>query len=97
MIIKDICGREPHADYGGWEGFLETCGLRSEVDGVKYHGATNCNYILWPDGHLICNYGPQGRAMMLDIRLRGAAAVLADAVEFRAKLVSLLAEAGVPI
>lgn len=68
-------GKQPHESWGGWEGFLASCEIRDEHDGVRFFGKTNCNYILFPDGLLVCNYGYHGKAMMHEIRDDGREAV----------------------
>lgn len=78
MRIKALNGSKPHPDYKGWANFLNKCELRDEHDGVKYYGVTNCNYILFPCGTLLQNYGYHGRVMMLHIRERGRDAYLAE-------------------
>lgn len=68
-------GSEPHPDYGGWARFLgEHCDLRRVEDGVRYFGSSNCNYILFPDGMLVENFGYHGDGLMNRVRENGAAA-----------------------
>lgn len=76
MRIKALNGSNPHPDYKGWANFLKKCELREEYDGVKYYGLSNCNYILFPCGTLVENFGYNGRAMMDSIRKRGRDAFL---------------------
>ena len=77
--IQDANGEEPHSDYGGWANFLrEQCEVRDEHDGVRFFGAVNCNYILFPDGYLVRNYGYHGEALMNRIREEGRDTVLAE-------------------
>lgn len=71
MRIKAINDDTPHPDYGTWERFLKTCELRDEADGVKHYGRTNCNYLVFPTGELIQNFGFHGKAMMNRIRDNG--------------------------
>lgn len=65
MTITALDGSQPHRDWGGWQGFLEACcDLRAEVYGVRYFGSANCNYIVFPTGDLLKNFGYHGRVMM---------------------------------
>ncbi len=70
-MIRAIGGSMPHEDHGTWERFLEKCDLRSTVNGVRFYGKVNCNYILFPTEELVCNYGYHGRALMMEIRDNG--------------------------
>lgn len=76
-MIRSINGNELHPDRGTWENFLKTCELRDECDGVRFYGVTNCNYIVFPTGELVENYGYHGRALMNRIRDQGWRKVLA--------------------
>lgn len=72
--VHPLSRSEPHPDYGGWARFLgEHCNLRRVEDGVRYFGATNCNYILFPDGMLVENYGYHGDILMNMVQENGAA------------------------
>lgn len=63
---------QPHPDFGGWQNFIRNhTELRDEHDGVRFFGATNCNYILFPSGLLIQNFGFNGRALMNAVREKG--------------------------
>ena len=89
--IKDANGKEPHSDYGGWANFLrKQCEVRDEHDGVRFFGAVNCNYILFPDGYLVRNYGYHGKALMSRIREEGCdvvrKAIMADLAEIQKTL-----------
>lgn len=78
-MIKSLCGSEPHPDYGGWEGFLNSqCEVRDSHDGVVFYGSSNCNYILFPCGSLFCNFGFHGRNVMEAIRKQGRDKVLEE-------------------
>ena len=75
--IKSIQGEEPHPDYNGWNNFIqENCELRDEYDGVQFFGVTNCNYIVFPCGTLIQNFGFHGDALMNNIRKKSKEVVL---------------------
>lgn len=74
--IRTLDGSKPHPSYRGWRRFLATCEKRDEADGVVFYGKTNCNYILFPNGLLVQNFGFWGRAMMNDVRERGSVKVL---------------------
>jgi hypothetical protein len=68
-VITALDGSEPHSDWGGWQGFIDQCcELRDEVDGVRYFGCTNCNYIVFPTGELLQNFGYHGLALMNRVR-----------------------------
>jgi hypothetical protein len=75
--VQSINGELPHPDYGGWEGFLQTCKFGSCVNGVTHYYSSNCNYIVFPDGTLIENFGYHGQALMNRVDSEGADAVLA--------------------
>ena len=80
--IKALGGGEPHPDYGGWRKFLEEhCEVRDTYQGVIWYGATNCNYILFPCGTLIQNFGYHGRVLMGEVRRRGPVRTLARLVQ----------------
>ena len=69
---------EPHPSLGGWKNFLRKyCEVRDEVDGVVFFGATNCNYIVFPCGTMVQNFGYHGRKIMNEIHDNGADATLA--------------------
>lgn len=70
-MIKALSGGEPHPNYDGWEGFLSECDLRDEADGVKFYGLANCNYVLFPTGELVQNFGYHGRVLMSNVRDHG--------------------------
>ena len=64
---------QPHPEYGGWHRFLtEYTDLRDEHEGVLYFGVSNCNYIIFPSGLLVQNFGFNGKALMADVREKGA-------------------------
>lgn len=64
-VIAALDGSEPHSDWGGWKGFIDRCcELRDEVDGVRYFGSVNCNYIVFPTGELLQNFGYHQWAIM---------------------------------
>lgn len=81
MKIKSLDGHEPHASWGGWEEFLKSCEVRDRHDGVTYYSSSNCNYLVFPDGTLVGNYGFHAKALMTDVRQKGAEWVLASLVE----------------
>ena len=76
MIIHTIPSTQPHSSHGGWLSFLEKSEHRRHEYGVILYGRTNCNYILFPDGLLVLNYGFHGRAMMDEIARLGPDIVL---------------------
>ena len=83
--IRTLDGAVPHPSRGSWRQFLATCEIRDRHEGVIFYNAVNCNYILWPNGVLITNYGYHGRALMNRIREEGPDAVLKDIREGRQK------------
>lgn len=82
MRIKALDGSRPHPSYGGWRKFLDTLQVSSTIDGVTHYYSSNCNYILFPCGTVVENFGFWGRALMSRIADRGQRVVLA---ELRAK------------
>ena len=81
-----FCGAVPHSDYASWEDFIgRRCEPRGEADGVVFYGATNCNFIVFPCGTLVRNYGYHGRVLMDRIRQDGAAATL-DRLRWRGSI-----------
>jgi len=74
--IRSLGGGEPHPDYRGWRGFLDTTDIRDTHDGVIFYGKNNCNYILFPTGEVLENYGYHGANRMRDIREFGWKTVL---------------------
>lgn len=89
--VVALDGSVPHPGYGGWAKFLsDHCELRDECDGVRYFGATNCNYILFPTGELVENYGYHGRALMSRVKEEGWHSVLDGIKARRAELYELL-------
>jgi len=92
--IIDLSGEEPHESHGGWRNFLiNSCEVRDEHDGVVFYGATNCNYVVFPDGTLVRNYGYHGNALMNRVRDEGRDVVLAavkkDMAEIKATVARL--------
>jgi hypothetical protein len=70
--VTAIDGSEPHPHHKGWKNFIRNCcELRDTFEGVQFFGVTNCNYIVFPCGTLVQNYGYHGRAIMNDIREKG--------------------------
>lgn len=84
MRIRSLSGGKPHPSRGGWKKYLASIELRDEARGVKYYGAVNCNYILFPCGLLIENYGYHGCVMMAHIRKRGRVAVRREQLAYAA-------------
>ena len=78
LKITSLTGGVPHPNWGGWEGFLKTCEVRREENGTIYYGKTNCNYILFPTGDLLENYGHGGESVMNKIKMLGWRKVLND-------------------
>lgn len=80
--IIALSGKQPHESWGGWESFLDTCERRDAVgsgdDEVVFYGKTNCNYILFPGGRLVENFGYHGKVLMGRVREEGWRVVLAE-------------------
>lgn len=94
--VIPLGGGSLHPSHGGWARFLTVrCELRDEHDGVRYFGATNCNYILFPTGDLVSNFGYHGVNLMGDVREKGWRVVLDEIkawhAEEKARLLALLA------
>lgn len=78
--IRTLNNSQPHPDWGGWLGFLKTCEARRWEYGVVYYGKINCNYILFPNGTLIQNFGYDGESLMNSVAEDGWEKVLAQIV-----------------
>lgn len=90
MRIKALSGDKPHPSYGGWWKFLtKQCEIRDTFAGVAFYSVINCNYIVWPDGRMVQNYGYHGKALMDRIRREGPEAVIAS-IENRSRELKLL-------
>lgn len=77
--IRTLDGNQPHKDYKGWKNFLKYhTEIRDSYRGVTFFGVTNCNYILFKDGLLICNYGYHGKSLMTRIKEEGITKVKKD-------------------
>lgn len=76
ISICAIYGGKPHAAYRGWRDYLRTCVVYDSVQGVGHFGKCNSNYILFPTGDLIENFGYRGPALMRDVRALGWRKVL---------------------
>lgn len=75
---------ELHSCYGGWHNYLLSyTKLEEECDGVKFFSICGSNYFVFPSGFLVHNYGYHGRALMNQIRERGASVVEAETLEER--------------
>jgi hypothetical protein len=74
--IKSLTGSKPHPSWKGWRNFLATCEVRDKVGETVLYGKTNCNFILFPDGTLLENYGYNGKVVMNRIRKIGWKRVL---------------------
>ena len=75
MKIRHIYGKMPRA--GTWEDYLAQAELREECNGVRLYGITNCNYLVFPSGLLLTNFGWQGAACIRRIKEHGIDAFLA--------------------
>lgn len=91
--IRAFGDSQPHADYGGWAGFIrQCCEVRDQHDGVVFFGVVNCNYIVFPCGTLVENYGYHGKALMSRVREKGAKAVLDEINVYRKAIQGLMSE-----
>ena len=79
--IWTVNNDQPHSDYGTWENFLKDHELRDVYRGIKYYGSTNHNYIIFPVGLLVRNYGYHGRALMNRLRREGIKKVRKEVVK----------------
>ena len=71
-MIYSMLGDAPSITYNcSWEEFIDTCELLEIFDGVGHYKNVNCNYIVFPDGLLIENYGFHGDVLMDKIRQMG--------------------------
>jgi hypothetical protein len=88
--VFSLSGSEPHPSWGGWAGFLsKRCELRGSSRGVKWYGVTNCNYIVFPDGMLVANYGYHGEALMARIKDEGVKKVKDELVKLHQEWVEI--------
>jgi hypothetical protein len=77
--IRTLDNSQPHEDYKGWENFLKYhTEIRDSYRGVTFFGVTNCNYILFKDGLLVCNCGYHGKSLMARLRKEGITNVKKD-------------------
>lgn len=76
LNIRALNGDEPHPDYGGWRNFLETLEVRDTRGEVTYYGSANCNYLLFPTGEVVQNFGFHGRRVMNEVSENGWLPVL---------------------
>ena len=83
-----MCGEKPAGC--GWRRYLSSIELRGTVDGVLWFGVANCNYFLFSDGSILCNYGYHGQGMFNRIKEEGAKVVLASQKRFYLRLAKLL-------
>ena len=91
MELRTLEGNEPHPSKGGWQNFLDTeCEVRDEVDGVVFHGVVNCNYIVFPNGVLVQNYGYHGRNLMNRVRKEGWKLVIERMEQFHQEMQEIL-------
>lgn len=90
QAIRAIDGSQPHPDWGGWEAFLVSCEVRDSADGVTHFGKSNCNFILFPSGMLVLNYGFWGASLMRQVRKSGWEKVLHKIQRQRRELDDLL-------
>lgn len=88
--IFTLSGDMPHASWGNWEDFLQSCQKRITHYGVIWYSKLNCNYILFPDGLLYVNYGFAGQTMMENIRRNGKDAVEALIKDIHNQIVDIL-------
>jgi hypothetical protein len=96
MKIHSLSGSEPHPSWGGWDGFIsKRCELRDSFMGVKQYGATNCNYIVFPDGMMVANYGYHGDSFMARVRDEGVEKVRAEVVKEHQEFVALRVKLGI--
>lgn len=75
IAYESISGHQPHESWGGWRNYLSSCEHRDEYEGVVCYGRAHCNYVVFPDGTVVENYGVAGRNLMREIRDRGVEVV----------------------
>lgn len=85
-------GSQPHESWGGWKKFLESCEIRDKARGVTFFGKTNCNYILFPNGMIVENFGFHGKALMNRIREKGVVAVKKKIIAQRQEILDAIAK-----
>ena len=79
-----------HPSYRGVRNFLKTLDVRDQFDGVTFFGRVNCNYILFPSGFLVANYGFNGQALMSRLRHEGISVVEAELRQAKKDIKALL-------
>jgi hypothetical protein len=67
----------PHADKGGWKGFLETCDMEEHQEVIHFYGH-GWNYLLFPNGAILTNCGHWGEVMANRIEAEGWREVFND-------------------
>ena len=87
---KKIDSFPVHESYRGIRNFLKSLEVRDQFDGVTYFGKTNCNYILFPSGFLLANYGYHGISVMHRVREFGAKIVEIELREAKTRLHELI-------
>lgn len=90
VSLFSLEGGTPHESWGNWLGFLRSCEVRDMYRNVVFFGATNCNYILFPTGEILCNFGYHGKNVMQDVRTDGWRYVLRKAKAAYAELDPIL-------
>ena len=89
--VISIQGDEPHPDNKGWKNFIrKDCELRDEHDGVQFFGSSNCNYIVFPCGALVQNFGYHGKDLMNQIRENDKESILIKIQGIHAEIKAVL-------
>lgn len=89
-MVKRIDRFPVHKSYRGVRNFLKTLEVRDQFNGVTFFGRVNCNYILFPSGFLLANYGYHGSAIMSRIREEGIEPIETELRTAKANIQQLL-------
>jgi len=64
--------------------------LQKDYDKTVFFGATNCNYIIFPNGHLHQNFGYHGDVLMKSIKQQGYETIQKELIESYEKIKAYL-------
>lgn len=71
LTLTSLSGKSPHPSQGGWINVLKKLEVRDVQDNVIYFGTSNCNYLVFPTGEIVENFGFNGKKVMRKIQEEG--------------------------